>query len=118
MLRAASSVVALVILDSVTGPLIGLINRLDQPPPSPRTSHTGAMPPIEAPKPPEGPAVVTIQAQVKGARLLIDGELHGLTPLDKPLELPDGQAARAEQVQREWGRMTNKARCDFILPTP
>ncbi len=88
MLKTASSIAALVILWGVAGPLVALIDRLGQePPPPPPITVT----PTVAPERPKGPAFVTVQTSVKGARVLIDGKLQGTTPLDKPVELPAGE---------------------------
>ncbi len=88
MLKTASSIAALAILWGVAGPLVALIDRLGQkPPPPPPITVT----PTVAPEPPKGPAFVTVQTSVKGARVLIDGKVQGTTPLDKPVELPAGE---------------------------
>jgi|GEM_PF-881918 len=88
MLKTVSSIAALAILWGVAGPLVALINRLGQEPPLP--PPIPVTPPV-ASEPPKGPAFVTIQTSVKGARVLIDGEFQGTTPLDKPVELPAGE---------------------------
>ena len=95
ILRTVWSSIALVILWGVAGQLGGLIEWIKQSiegEQRPTAAPVPASPVPEVPvKPADGPSFVSIQTQVKEARLLIDGDLQGVTPLGKPLELNPGE---------------------------
>ena len=95
IVRTIWSSVALVILCGISWQLSGP-SKQDQKSPEPEPSsapvdHVTQVPQQAPPKPIDQVSFVSIQTQVKGARVLIDGEPQGLTPLEKPLELKPGE---------------------------
>ena len=60
-------------------------------PVSSSTAPVLQVPQPDSPQPVNEPSLITVQTQIKGATVLVDGEVHGTTPLEKPLELKPGQ---------------------------